>query len=133
MREINVVLSLFSPLQHSSLISLFCPFPFPSPSSFSFFFFFRYTDGDGDSSVDLPTGETVHTFDPSDFGFSDVDTGDSLQKITIDSLPDAAFGKLVLEDGSDVAINQVIECADYDVIIATRKKEYRVWLQFQFF
>ena len=54
MREINVVLSLFSPLQHSSLISLFCPFPFPSPSSFSFFFFFRYTDGDGDSSVDLP-------------------------------------------------------------------------------
>ena len=50
-----------------------------------------------------------HTFSASDFGFSDIDTGDTLASITITTLPGA--GSLTL-NGSAVTANQVITAAD---------------------
>ncbi len=50
-----------------------------------------------------------HTFTLAEFGFSDVDSGDSLASITLTSLP--ASGSLTL-NGSAVSINQVVSASD---------------------
>ena len=53
--------------------------------------------------------DAPHPFDVSEFGFNDVDTGDSLQSITVTSLPSA--GSLTLNNAA-VAVNQVITASD---------------------
>ncbi|WP_448216992.1 VCBS domain-containing protein [Endozoicomonas sp. 2B-B] len=50
-----------------------------------------------------------HAFTNAEFGFSDVDSGDSLASITLTSLP--ASGSLTL-NGSAVSVNQVISTSD---------------------
>ena len=92
-------------------------------------FDYRVTDSQGDSSTatinvtvtginDAPTAadntltineDGSHTFSASDFGFSDIDSGDTLASITITTLPGA--GSLTL-NGSAVTANQVITAAD---------------------
>ena len=78
---------------------------------------------------DAPTGaattisvaaNNAHTFTASDFSFTDVDTGDSLGAIRIDSLSgiEAADGTLQL-DGVDVTETQVIELADLGNLVFT--------------
>lgn len=86
-------------------------------------------DGSGDVSLgtvnvdvtgvnDLPTSaggsistaeDVTKTFAASDFAFSDVDTGDTLASVRIDTLP--AFGTLELS-GTDVTAGDVIAVAD---------------------
>ncbi len=53
--------------------------------------------------------DTVKTFALADFGFSDVDAGDSLQSVTVTTLE--TLGALKL-NGVDVTLNQVISAAD---------------------
>ncbi|WP_345193225.1 Ig-like domain-containing protein [Kistimonas scapharcae] len=61
-----------------------------------------------DNTVTLDE-DASHTFTATEFGFSDVDAGDSLSSITITQLP--ATGSLTL-NGVDVTANQVISAAD---------------------
>ncbi len=60
--------------------------------------------------------DTAHTFAASEFGFSDLDTGDTLQSITITSLP--ASGNLTL-NGVAVTENQEITTADIPNLVYT--------------
>ena len=95
-------------------------------------FNFTVTDGSGitDTSAtatldvlavnDRPTGadnlltlneDSTYTLSADDFGFADIDVGDSLQSVQIQSLP--ANGSLQL-NGVDVTANQVISITDID-------------------
>ena len=74
---------------------------------------------------DAPTGtdgvislneDTSHSFSAADFGFADIDAGDSLQAVRIDSLPSA--GSLQL-NGSSVSNGQVIDLADLNNLTFT--------------
>ena len=56
--------------------------------------------------------DTAYTFTAADFNFSDVDTGDTLQWVTIESLP--AAGSLELSSVA-VTVGQQISFADIDV------------------
>ena len=67
---------------------------------------------------DLPTSaakevstyrDTKYTFKPSEFQFSDVDSGDTLQKVTITNLPSGGDLKL---SGSEVSTDDVIIAAE---------------------
>ncbi len=62
----------------------------------------------GDSTLTILEDGT-HTFAAEEFGFSDVDTGDTLQSVTITQLP--ADGSLTL-NGSAVTLNQTISVAN---------------------
>ena len=76
---------------------------------------------------DAPTGtdKTVSVnedeglaFADTDFGFADVDTGDSMKAVRIDSPLDAGKGTLEL-DGEAVSANQVIGVADLGKLVFT--------------
>ncbi|MHC4816013.1 MAG: Ig-like domain-containing protein [Planctomycetota bacterium] len=60
--------------------------------------------------------DTGYTFAAADFGFSDVDSGDSLTKIQITSLESAGTLKL---SGADVTLNQEILVADIGNLVFT--------------
>ena len=60
--------------------------------------------------------DNSHTFTSNDFGFSDVDTSDSLQSIKITQLPSA--GSLTF-NGATVTANQVIAAADIPNLVFT--------------
>ncbi|ELU12595.1 hypothetical protein CAPTEDRAFT_187824, partial [Capitella teleta] len=60
--------------------------------------------------------DSSHTFTASEFGFTDIDTGDSLQSVKITSLP--AAGSLTL-NGTAVNANQIINTADIANLIFT--------------
>ncbi|MHC4816012.1 MAG: Ig-like domain-containing protein, partial [Planctomycetota bacterium] len=60
--------------------------------------------------------DTGYTFSAADFGFSDVDAGDSLTKIQITSLESAGTLKL---SGADVTLNQEILVADIGNLVFT--------------
>ncbi|MET4696342.1 retention module-containing protein [Endozoicomonas lisbonensis] len=60
--------------------------------------------------------DSSHTFNASEFGFSDIDSGDTLSSVTIKTLP--AAGSLTL-NGSSVTANQVIATADIPNLIFT--------------
>ncbi len=66
-----------------------------------------------DDTVNISYNGT-HTFSASDFGFSDVDTGDSLQSVRIDTVP--AEGTLTL-NGNAVSNGDVISIADIDATL----------------
>ncbi len=68
-----------------------------------------------DNTVTI-TEDNSHTFTSTDFAFTDNDTGDSLQSITITSLP--ALGTLEL-NSSPVTLNQVINTADIGNLVYT--------------
>ena len=57
------------------------------------------------------TEDVVHTFSVADFGFTDVDAGDTLHQVTINTLPNAAQGQLLL-NGQAVTAGQQIAAAD---------------------
>ncbi|OEF91653.1 VCBS domain-containing protein [Vibrio tasmaniensis] len=57
------------------------------------------------------TEDTHYQMQSSQFGFSDIDTGDTLHSIAITDLPPATQGKFVL-DGHDVTAGQHIPTAD---------------------
>ncbi|WP_019350792.1 VCBS domain-containing protein, partial [Vibrio splendidus] len=57
------------------------------------------------------TEDTHYQMQASQFGFSDIDTGDTLHSIAITDLPSATQGKFVL-DGHDVTAGQHISTAD---------------------
>ena len=69
----------------------------------------------GDNTLTINEDNT-HTFTASEFGFNDIDTGDSLQSIKVTSLPGA--GSLTL-NGSSVTTNQVINTADIANLVFT--------------
>jgi hypothetical protein len=60
--------------------------------------------------------DTAYTFNATDFGFSDVDAGDSLTKIQITSLESVGTLKL---SGADVTLNQEILVADIGNLVFT--------------
>ncbi len=62
--------------------------------------------------------DMAYTFAADDFNFVDVDTGDSLQQVRIDSLPDSADGSLALS-GTLVTAMDVIAVADIPNLIYT--------------
>ena len=66
-----------------------------------------------DNTVTLDE-DTTHTFAASEFGFSDIDDGDSLQSVTITRLP--ADGSLTL-NGEAVTADQVISVDDIDNLV----------------
>ncbi len=68
-----------------------------------------------DNALLLATGNS-YTFSADNFAFSDVDAGNSLQSITITSLPE--YGSLTL-NGSAVTANQVILASDIDDLVYT--------------
>jgi ABC-type uncharacterized transport system substrate-binding protein len=68
-----------------------------------------------DNTVTLNEDET-YTFTEADFEFSDIDSGNSLNKIKITQLP--IVGSLQL-DGVDVTVNQVIAVADISKLTFT--------------
>ncbi|WP_121877800.1 tandem-95 repeat protein, partial [Umboniibacter marinipuniceus] len=59
----------------------------------------------------------------ANFGFTDVDTGDTLDHITITQLPDPAEGALML-DGHAVSANQQIDAADLSKLVFTPAANY---------
>ncbi|PKH87756.1 VCBS domain-containing protein [Colwellia sp. Bg11-28] len=63
--------------------------------------------------VNLSNGseDVNYQMQASQFGFTDVDSGDALQSITLTNLPSVTSGKFVL-DGHDVSVNQVITTSD---------------------
>ena len=61
-----------------------------------------------DATITL-SEDTSHTLSPANFGFSDVDAGDSLSAVRIDTLPTA--GTLTLSGGA-VTAGQVVSAAD---------------------
>lgn len=66
-----------------------------------------------DDTVNISYNGT-HTFTAADFGFSDVDTGDSLQSVRIDTVP--AAGILTL-NGNAVSNGDVISSADINATL----------------
>ena len=59
-----------------------------------------------------------HTFAADQFGFDDADSGNTLQQVRIDTLPDSADGSLAL-DGTAVTAEQVIPVADIPNLVYT--------------
>ena len=59
-----------------------------------------------------------HTFAASQFGFADTDSGDTLQQVRIDSLPDSANGSLAL-GGTAVSVPQEIAVGDIGTLVYT--------------
>ncbi len=62
--------------------------------------------------------DNTHTFAVADFTFNDVDSGDTLQAVRIDSLPDSTSGSLTLS-GTAVTATQVIPVAGIPTLVYT--------------
>ncbi|GAA4648072.1 hypothetical protein GCM10023116_03360 [Kistimonas scapharcae] len=73
-------------------------------------------DPEADARTLAMTESASHQFTVDDFGFSDADDGDTLQAITIKSLP--ATGTLTY-DGVSVYVNQVIQASDIGKLLYT--------------
>ncbi len=66
--------------------------------------------------------DNTHTFAAADFTFNDVDSGDTLQQVRIDTLPDSTDGSLALGTGTSatpVNPTQVIAVADIPTLVYT--------------
>ena len=71
------------------------------------------------SGLRVTTAEdTPYTFREADFPFSDLDAGDSLQAVRIDTLPDSDDGSLAL-GGTAVSVPQVIAVGDIGTLVYT--------------
>ena len=67
--------------------------------------------------------DTSHTFSASEFGFADVDKGDTLAHIMVTALPDVSQGQLLL-NGVAVTANQNIDAADIPHLVFVPTKDF---------
>ncbi|WP_394140951.1 VCBS domain-containing protein [Vibrio chagasii] len=77
------------------------------------------------------TEDTNYQMQASQFGFTDVDTGDTLHSIAITDLPPAAQGKFVL-DGHDITAGQNIAVADIAKLQFVPTPNFNGDVQFKF-
>ncbi|WP_261905400.1 VCBS domain-containing protein [Vibrio fortis] len=77
------------------------------------------------------TEDTHYQMQASQFGFTDVDTGDTLHSIAITDLPPAAQGKFVL-DGHDVTTGQSISASDIAKLQFVPAPDFNGDVQFKF-
>ncbi|WP_434764007.1 VCBS domain-containing protein [Vibrio fortis] len=77
------------------------------------------------------TEDTHYQMQASQFGFNDVDTGDTLHSIAITDLPPAAQGKFVL-DGHDVTTGQSISASDIAKLQFVPALDFNGDVQFKF-
>ncbi|MFA0611715.1 VCBS domain-containing protein [Vibrio sp. 10N.222.49.B4] len=77
------------------------------------------------------TEDTHYQIQASQFGFSDIDTGDTLHSIAITDLPSATQGKFVL-DGHDVTAGQHIPTADISKLQFVPAQDFNGDVQFKY-
>ena len=77
------------------------------------------------------TEDTDHTFSATDFGFTDVDSIDTLDHVTITGLPDPAEGALTL-DGHAVAAGEEIAAADIGRLVFTPAADFHGDVNFKY-
>ncbi|WP_122033012.1 VCBS domain-containing protein [Aliivibrio sp. EL58] len=77
------------------------------------------------------TEDTHYQMQASQFGFSDIDTGDTLHSIAITDLPSATQGKFVL-DGHDVTAGQHIPTADISKLQFVPAQDFNGDVQFKY-
>ncbi|MEZ8013126.1 MULTISPECIES: VCBS domain-containing protein [Vibrio] len=77
------------------------------------------------------TEDTHYQMQSSQFGFSDIDTGDTLHSIAITDLPPATQGKFVL-DGHDVTAGQHIPTADISKLQFVPAQDFNGDVQFKY-
>ncbi|WP_232288485.1 VCBS domain-containing protein [Vibrio splendidus] len=77
------------------------------------------------------TEDTHYQMQASQFGFSDIDTGDTLHSIAITDLPSATQGKFVL-DGHDVTAGQHISTADISKLQFVPAQDFNGDVQFKY-
>ncbi|MFM2587473.1 VCBS domain-containing protein [Vibrio sp. TBV020] len=77
------------------------------------------------------TEDINYQIQASQFGFSDVDTGDTLHSIAITDLPPAAQGKFML-DGHDITAGQSIPAADIAKLQFVPTPDFNGDVQFKF-
>ncbi|MCG9751987.1 VCBS domain-containing protein [Vibrio brasiliensis] len=77
------------------------------------------------------TEDTHYQMQASQFGFTDVDTGDTLHSIAITDLPPATQGKFVL-DGHDITAGQSITAADITKLQFVPTPNFNGDVQFKF-
>ncbi|CDT94532.1 Putative RTX toxin, VCBS repeat protein [Vibrio coralliirubri] len=77
------------------------------------------------------TEDTNYQMQASQFGFTDIDTGDSLHSIAITDLPPAAQGKFVL-DGHDITAGQSIATADIAKLQFVPAQDFNGDVQFKY-
>ncbi|WED25381.1 VCBS domain-containing protein [Vibrio sp. DW001] len=77
------------------------------------------------------TEDTHYQMQASQFGFTDVDTGDTLHSISITELPPAAQGKFVL-DGHDISSGQSIATADISKLQFVPAQDFNGDVQFKY-
>ncbi|MEZ8774719.1 VCBS domain-containing protein [Vibrio sp. 10N.247.310.17] len=77
------------------------------------------------------TEDTHYQIQASQFGFSDIDTGDTLHSIAITDLPSATQGKFVL-DGHDVTTGQHIPTADITKLQFVPAQDFNGDVQFKY-
>ncbi|CAH6982126.1 Tandem-95 repeat protein [Vibrio chagasii] len=77
------------------------------------------------------TEDTHYQMQASQFGFADVDTGDTMHSIAITDLPPAAQGKFLL-DGHDITAGQTITAADIAKLQFVPTPNFNGDVQFKF-
>ncbi|MFA0327101.1 VCBS domain-containing protein [Vibrio splendidus] len=77
------------------------------------------------------TEDTHYQMQSSQFGFNDIDTGDTLHSIVITDLPPATQGKFVL-DGHDVTTGQHIPTADISKLQFVPAQDFNGDVQFKY-
>ncbi|MEZ8651125.1 VCBS domain-containing protein [Vibrio splendidus] len=77
------------------------------------------------------TEDTHYQMQSSQFGFNDIDTGDTLHSIAITDLPPATQGKFVL-DGHDVTAGQHIPTADISKLQFVPAQDFNGDVQFKY-
>uniref|UniRef100_UPI00247FCF18 VCBS domain-containing protein n=1 Tax=Vibrio harveyi TaxID=669 RepID=UPI00247FCF18 len=77
------------------------------------------------------TEDTHYQMQASQFGFTDIDTGDTLHSIAITDLPPATQGKFVL-DGHDITAGQSIATADIAKLQFVPATDFNGDVQFKF-
>ncbi|PMG05340.1 hypothetical protein BCV08_05840, partial [Vibrio breoganii] len=77
------------------------------------------------------TEDTHYQMQASQFGFTDIDTGDTLHSIAITDLPPATQGKFVL-DGHDVTTGQQIPAADISKLQFVPAQDFNGDVQFKY-
>ncbi|WP_141677285.1 VCBS domain-containing protein, partial [Aliivibrio sp. 1S128] len=77
------------------------------------------------------TEDTHYQMQASQFGFTDVDTGDTLHSIAITDLPPATQGKFVL-DGHDITAGQHIPTADISKLQFVPAQDFNGDVQFKY-
>ena len=77
------------------------------------------------------TEDVNYQMQASQFGFNDVDSGDTLHSIAITNLPSVAEGKFVL-DGHGLSVNQVIDAGDISKLQFVPVKDFNGDVSFKF-